>query len=298
MAWDKMPRTHCFSLGDFHDFEFCPFGFFVKHHLQKKYELAEGNENQAIGTLLDLTIKKLHQNKAYNQPVDYLVNLVKAAAADVKSDVAQTGRSSFYGVQLPFLTAEVILKAQKIFKNYHQTIEGKYQPLVLTPTLKRIKPFWKHVISSGPKPLQLWGGPDVIELGIDGVPEIIDYKYRDKESQVNTDMDLMPKVYTLLCAKELLEMSFNKARFKVKFWLDPLNEEFYEEFDLANMLNLELFLKDKIERILRTTELNFCNKEHCKVCKSDQKEQWVAQLKSKGFIGSDPVSASSSDLPF
>lgn len=303
MAWDNsIPRTHSFSLGDFHDFDKCVFRFFVNHHLQKKYQLAEGNENQVIGTLLDLTIKKLHQAKAYNQPIEYLVNLVKAAAEDLKVEIALRGKDSFYGAQLAYLTPEVILKAQEIFTKYHQAIGGKFQPLVYTPTMKKIKPFWKYVITTDPKEVQIWGGPDAIEMGKDNIPEIIDYKYRENiEDQAKMDMDLMPKVYTLLCAKELLEMGYPKARFKVKFWQDPLNESYYEEFDLANIPNLEAFFKDKIERILRTKELSFCEKAWCKVCQSDQKATWIAELQLLGIASPILITAKdseTSDLPF
>lgn len=297
MAWNDIPRTHSFSLGDFHDYNFCVFRFFVNHHLQKKYELAEGNPNQAIGSLLDLTIKKLHQTKAYSQPIEYLVNLVKAAELEIRADVEKRGVNSFYGALIPFLTPEVVKKAQEIFKNYHQAIGGKYKSLVLTPTMQRIKPFWKYVISTSPQVAQLWGGPDVIELGEDGIPEIIDYKYREKqEDQAKMDMDLMPKIYTLLCAKELKELGYSKARFKVKFWTDPLNESFYEEFETSVFPNLEAFFKDKIERILRTDELTFCNKDFCRACKSPLKDQWLTEIVLKGWVNTQIESRE--DLPF
>ncbi|MCL4366529.1 PD-(D/E)XK nuclease family protein [Patescibacteria group bacterium] len=298
MAWDSIPRTHSFSLGDFHDFDFCVFRFFVNHHLQKKYELSEGNANQAIGSLLDLTIKKLHQAKAYSQPVDYLINLVKAAKSDMENDVAQRGANSFYGAQVPFLTPEVVTRAQEVFKSYHEAIGGKYKPLVLTQTMKKLRPFWKHVINTEAEPVQLWGGPDAIELGVDGVPEIIDYKYRENiEDQSKMDMDLMPKVYTLLCASELMQLGYPKARFKVKFWLDPLEESFYEEFDLSSSPNLEAFFKDKILKILRTTDLSFCEKEFCKVCKSPNRDQWLTELQLKGWVVNTD-SQETADLPF
>ena len=61
VAFDDIPRINCFSLGDFHNFEKCFFGFLVKHHLQKRYEIEEGNVNQTIGTLLDLVIKIIYK---------------------------------------------------------------------------------------------------------------------------------------------------------------------------------------------------------------------------------------------
>lgn len=304
MTWDDIPRTHSFSLGDFHDFDFCVFRFFVNHHLQKKYELAEGNTNQAIGSLLDLSIKKLHQTKAYFQPIDYLVNLIKAAEVDIREDVKIRGTNSFYGALLPFLTPEIISQTKEIFKNYHQAISGKYKQQVATETLKKIRPFWKYVIRTDHQSVQLWGGPDAIEQGEDSIPEIIDYKYREKEKdQGKIDMDLMPKVYTLLCAKELQALGYKKARFKVKFWSDPKNETFYEEFDLAIIPNLEIFFKDKIERILNTQTLTFCEKDFCRVCKHSQREEWIKELQLHGWIiqpvkSSVETSSDASDLPF
>lgn len=299
MAWDSIPRTHSFSLGDFHDYDFCVFRFFVNHHLQKKYELAEGNVNQAIGSLLDLTIKKLHQTKSYNQPLEYLLNLVEAARTDMKNDVAQRGKNSFYGAQLPYLTDEVVSFTKQIFKDYHKAIGGKHKPLVPTYTMRKLRPFWKYVIQTAPQPVQIWGGPDAIELGSDGVPEIIDYKYRENISdQAKMDMDLMPKVYTLLCARELQELGYSKARFKVKFWLQPKEESFYEEFDLSSVRSFEEFFKDKIDRILRTSELSFCERDFCKVCKSPQRNQWISQIQVAGWLAPLKEIPEESDLPF
>lgn len=302
MALDTIPRTHSFSLGDLHDFDRCVFAFFVRHHLGKKYELAEGNANQAIGSLLDLAIKKFHQIKAYSQPPEYLVNLIKAGEVQMKEDVLKRGINSFYGSQVEFLTPEVVAKAQEVFKGYTQKMAGKYKKMVVTPITKRAKPFWERVIVSE-KTLKLWGGPDAIEMGEDGIPEIVDYKYFEDidKGREYLDMDLMPKVYTLLCAEDLLGSGFSKARFKVKFWQDPSNESFYEEFDLKEAGNLENFLKDKIERILRTSELTFCQKDYCQICHHQDREKWVKELQDQGWITKaekfEPISTSS-ELPF
>lgn len=284
MAWDNIPRTHCFSLGDLHEFDRCSFSFFVKHHLNKKYELAEGNINQAIGCLLDLAIKKLHQVKAYDQPPQYLQNLIKAAERDMREDIAKGGKNSFYGAQIEFLTPETVSRAQEIFKKYAESISGKFKKMLLTEITQRQKPFWQRIINST-QDLKLWGGPDAIEMGADGIPEVVDYKYFEdlERGKGNLDMDLMPKVYILLCAEDLKKSGYSKVRFKVRFWEDPLNESFYEEFDLTNAPNLENYLKDKIERILRTTEISFCGKYYCKVCKNPQKKVWFRQLEALGL---------------
>lgn len=282
---DKIDRVHSFSLGDFHDFDACVFRFFVNHHLQKKYELAEGSANQTIGSLLDLAIKKLHLAKAYNASPDYLINLIKAASVDIKNEVEIRGKNSFFGAVPPFLTPEVIVRAQDVFKSYLTTMKGKIKPVVPTIQMKRLKPFWERIIQSE-KPLKLWGGPDSIEMGEDSVPEVADYKYFEdiKKGKSYLDMDLMPKMYILLTANDLIEAGFDKGKFIARIWTEPGNNDFYEEFDLTEAENLENFFKDKAERILRTKELTFCEKDYCKACKSSNREEWIAELKVKGWI--------------
>lgn len=292
MAFDDTPKTHCFSLGDFHEYERCIFAFFVKHHLQKKYELSEGNANQTIGTLLDLAMKKLHKARAYNQPASYLQNLIKAAEVEMREDVKLRGEKSFHGSQIEFLTPEVIEKAKIIFKNYCEKKQGNlpagrhgFKKLVVTPISVKLRPFWERTIT-GEVPLKLWGGPDAIEMGEDHIPEIVDYKYFEdiEKGKARLDMDLMPKVYTLLCAKDLKQAGFKKARFRVGLWQEPDNESLYEEFDLSQDTSLEDFFKDKILRILRTQELSFCEQNWCKACKSPEREQWIKELKKMGWI--------------
>ena len=275
MAWDDIPRSHSFSLGDFHDFDSCVFKFFVNHNLNKKYELAEGSNNQTIGSLLDLAVKKLHLSKAYNQPPDYLVNLIKAAENEIREKVAKAGHFSFYGAQIPYLTEENISKAKEVFKNYLQNVKKVYQGLSTTT-------FWDYIIP-GSTPIKIWGGPDAVEMGEDSIPEVIDYKYYENGTD-RVDMDLMPKVYILLCSKELQKAGYSRARFKVKLWNEPENESFYEEFDLDTVPNLANFFQDKIERILRTKELSFCEKDYCKVCKSEKRQEWIKELQNQGWI--------------
>ncbi|MFH0937345.1 MAG: PD-(D/E)XK nuclease family protein [Candidatus Daviesbacteria bacterium] len=284
---DNIDRIHSFSLGDFHDFDNCVFRFFVNHHLGKKYELAEGNPIQTLGSLLDLAIKKLHQTKAYFQPPEYLQNLVKAAEVSMREDINFRGKNSFYGAQLEFLTPEVVEKAKEVFKTYCQKMKGKFKKLVITEISQKPKPFWERQIM-GSQPLKIWGSPDALEMGEDQVPEIVDYKYfgDTEKGKSNLDMDLMPKVYTLLCASDLKKAGYFKARFKVRIWNEPENESFYEEFDLNKDLNLENFFRDKIERILRTDQLSFCEKDFCRVCKSPEREKWIKELQVKGWIKS------------
>lgn len=282
---DNIDRIHSFSLGDFHDFDACVFRFFVNHHLQKKYELAEGNVNQAIGTLLDLGIKKVHQVNGYQQAPESLINLIKAAESDIQNEFQMRGRNSFYGALPPLLTPEVIIKAQDIFKSYLTSMKGKIRPAVPTYQMKKIKPFWQRIIQ-GEKLLKLWGGPDAIEMGEDGVPEVADYKYFEnvERGKAYLDMDLMPKMYILLTANDLIEAGFESARFIARIWTEPGNNDFYEEFDFSTISNLEDYFKDKMLRILRTRTLSFCEKDYCKVCKSEFRDEWIAELQVKGFI--------------
>ena len=288
MAFDDIPRVNSFSLGDFHDFDYCVFRFFVYHHLGKKYELAEGSVNQTIGSLLDLAVKKFHHSNSYGQPVGYLPNLIKAAEAEMKEKVQNSpSKYSFFSAQIPFLTPVVTSRANEVFKTYFQKIGGKI------PKSLSNKTFWNYVlrgekspVDSSSKPLKIWGGPDTIEQGVDGIPEVIDYKYHEdsEAGKERMDMDLMPKLYILLASPDLINLGSEKARFKVKFWQDPEDESFYEEFEISNMPNLEAFFKDKMERILRTDELSFCERPFCKACNSSQKEEWIKELKLKKFI--------------
>ena len=284
MAYSDIPRINCFSLGDFYNFERCYFSFLVKHHLQKKYELAEGSFNGAVGSLLDLAIKKLHLSKAYLQPLEYLLSsLFKAAEQDIREQAEREGPHSFYSATIKFLTPQASQLARKVFKNYYQKRQGKINQAILN------KRFWEYILE-GPAPdgagYKIWGGPDAMELGDDGVPEIVDYKYFEdhEKGRNNLDMDLMPKLYTLLCASELIKSGYKRSRFRVRSWTDPEDESLYEEFDLQTISLLKNFFRYKIQKILSVSEISFCGKDYCKACKSEQKEEWIKQLKLKNFV--------------
>ncbi|MBI3485432.1 PD-(D/E)XK nuclease family protein [Candidatus Daviesbacteria bacterium] len=122
---DGIAKINSYSLTDFHDFENCSFRFFIRHHLDKKYEIEEGNESMALGSLLDQTIKKFHKSKAYGQSPEYLVNLVRAAMNGMKEDEARKPKPSFYSNTIPFLTESLVQKAIKIFKNFYETRVGQ-----------------------------------------------------------------------------------------------------------------------------------------------------------------------------
>lgn len=277
MAFNDTPRLYCFSLGDFHNCDKCYFDFLVKHHLQKRYELEEGSQNQAIGSLLDLVIKIIHRTKAYGQPLNYILNSIfKAAENEIRERSGRSVTKSFYSATVTFLTEENINEAKEIFTKYHQARKGRIGRSVIN------KEFWECLLE-GERVLKLWGGPDALEMGEDGIVEIVDYKYFEdpKKGRENLDMDLMPKLYSLLCAPELLKAGFLKVRFRVRSWNDPLDESLYEEFDLQTAANLKEFFKHKIERILSMVEITFCEKPYCRACNSDQRDVWIKELKAQ-----------------
>ena len=311
---DGIPLTHCFSLTDFHEYKSCPFRFFVKHHLGKKYELDEASEQMALGTLLDESIKLFHQSKAYGQPSDYLQNLVKAARAKILAKLSRQRTPSFYSSIAEFLTDGLCEKATEVFRNYYIGVGQKIKPS-LGPV-----GFCEWVIKGGEDvggralTYKVWGGPDALELGDDGLPEVVDYKSREalafgpsqdhksrealakdaQRAKNNLDMELMPKMYTLLCAEKLLKLGYRRARFVVRFWQDPKEAGFFEEFDLGMIKNFEVELKRLIEGILNTTEIKFCEKSYCKACSGVQRDQYILELQKLGLIMS-PAAVAGSD---
>ncbi len=273
---DGVSRIRCFSLGDFHEFEVCPFSFFVKHHLEKKYELEKGSEFQALGNILDLSMKIFHKSKAYSQPVEYLPNIVNRAVFEIREKVAkETGKPSFYSASAAYINEDLIKKAGKIFQNYHQALKGK-----IKQSLGEVG-FCEYLIEDGGK-WKLWGGPDTYELGEDGIPEVCDYKY--KENNNGWDIDLMSKIYILLASKFLLSKGYKKARFVVRLWLDPGNDQYYEEFDLGKVSEMSGFFKNKIQTILAPSEISFCEKKGCVACQSDPRTQFLKELEPLGLV--------------
>lgn len=276
---DGIPRAQCFSLTDFHEFEYCPFRFFVKHHLEKKYELEKGSEQGALGNILDLSIKIFHNSKAYGQPADYIPYIVKRAVAEIREKVAQnSSKPSFYSASAPFINDQLISRASKIFQDYYQALGGR-----IKRSLGEVG-FCEFIMEDGNGKWKLWGGPDAYEIGDDGVPEVVDYKYKkDIEKGRDLDMDLMPKIYILLASKFLQSKGYNRARFVVRFWMDPKNNDFYEEFSLEDAESMAGFFKQKIQKILSVKEVTFCERTFCTACSSDQRETFWKELTSLGF---------------
>ena len=277
VAKDNIPLEHCFSVSDFKNSERCFFNFLVTHYLRQRYEFEEGSFNQTIGTILDLVIKKVHASKAYGEPLNYLLEMYfKAAEKDIRQEVEEKGVKSFYGSTIKFLNADSLAKARQVSENYYLKRGGKFNRSVF------FKRFWECLLE-GERLFKLWGGPDALEMGDDGVVEVVDYKYFEnaKKGKDNLDMDLMPKIYILLCAAQLVEMGYDKTRFRVRFWTDPLDESIYEEFDMFSLNNLKQYLRFKIEKILSVKEFSFCEQSFCKVCNSGQRRDWIKQLQTQ-----------------
>ncbi|MBI2022397.1 PD-(D/E)XK nuclease family protein [Candidatus Daviesbacteria bacterium] len=280
---DGIPKINSYSLTDFHDFEDCSFRFFIRHHLDKKYEIDEGNSIVALGNLLDQSIKKFHKHKYYGCDPSELVGLVKAAAKDMREQVqiAQAkGKNHFYKSTIPFLNDEVITEAIKIFQDYYRG-----RNLKINQAVEEVG-FCEWTFEANGDKFKLWGGPDCLEMGEDGIPEVVDYKSRKdlEKGKTYMDMDLMPKIYTLLCSSKLLNKGFKKARFLVRLWQDPKDESLFEEFDLTVMDGAEFLFKQKIEKILGTKEIYFCNKEFCRACQSEKKDDFLKELEMLGLI--------------
>jgi hypothetical protein len=276
-----VPRYRAFSLGDFKEFDRCPFSFFVKHHLQKKYELEEGTANQALGSMLDLTIKKIHKEHLYHSSEDELVEIIRTSAIHIKDKAAKDGPFSYFGPQSPFINEELINKTQEIFRSYLQKTKNIWQESVTDKT------FWEYdVIGTDGEMIRLWGGPDIIELGKDGLPEVVDFKYFENQEKGRNylDMEQMPKMYTLLTSEDLKKSGYTKSRFKIRFWQDPLDEDWYEEFELSDCENIAAFFKQKAENILRLTELSLCEKAYCKVCQHGLREEWLLEWNKKSWL--------------
>lgn len=280
---DGIPRTHSFSLTDFHEFDHCPFRFFVFHHLGKKYEMAEGSRNLALGSLLDEAIKLFHKTKSYGQPPGYIKNLIFAARNKMFEKEAKQSSPSFYSAIKEFLNDELCKEATDIFINYYLALNQKIKPAIDEVG------FCEWVIESEDGSFKLWGGPDTLEMGEDGIPEIVDYKFREniEVGKDNMDMDLMPKIYTMLVSKKLLDKGFKKVRFVVRFWQDPLENNFFEEFDLEDVAKYEEIFRQRIEEIFNTTKIKFCEKDFCKACKSDQRILFIKELEQKKLIKVD-----------
>ncbi len=316
---DGIDRKNCFSLSDFNTFEYCPFRFYVTHHLQKKYEIEEGNEAAALGSILDLVIKKFHRNNFYGASPENFIGLIRLACNEMRTKASKASGPSFYSGLTKYLTDDLCLRADEIFRNYYEKRGRK-----IFKSLGEVEFCeWIMELQDGQK-YKLWGWPDTYELADDGVAEIVDYKSREalafnpelgdssldvtqdyksrdlleKASRVkqNMDMDLMPKIYALLASNDLLKKGHKKARFRVRIWQDPLEESLYEEFDLEAISGAEFLFKQKIQKIVENREIKFCEKPFCKACNSEKRKDFMKELNKLGIgeeifeeLGVEPI---------
>lgn len=277
---DGIPSTRKFAVSDFTTYDFCQLKFFVFKYLGKKYELSQGSPALSLGTVLDESIKKFHKAKAYGQPKEYLANIVRAAVADIRERAAKNpDKKSFHSASAENINEELIEKAIKLFQEYYLARDSK-----INRSLGEVK-FSKVPIEGTDGQLMLWGWPDTYELGEDGVPEVVDYKSRENMSKgnLNLNMDLLSKAYILLSAEPMLKMGYQKAKFRIRFWQDPKEESYFEEFDLMDTEHFKEYFRDKMERILRSDEIVGCSSERCEVCGSPEKDALVKDLVEMGY---------------
>jgi ATP-dependent helicase/DNAse subunit B len=277
-------KINGYSLTDFHDFEECKFRFFVRHHLDRKYEIASGSEQMALGVLLDRAIKEVHRNRekgSYKASVDRLVKSVRYSVDLIKKEEKNSPkRPNFSTAVVEYFNEDVIVAAEGLFRNFCVQLDGKFKPAVMDID------FCKWFLKVNNEEYVLWGGPDTIEMGHDGIPEVIDYKSRQNISRGKDkmDMDLMPKMYILLTCKQLQKMGFKKARFRVVFWQDPKEDTFCEEFDLTNTEKLEKIFVKKIDQIVKHKEVDHCAAKYCDACNAEKREEFIEELVGKGYV--------------
>ena len=146
--------------------------------------------------------------------------------------------------------------------------------------------FCEYIIESPRAKFKLWGGPDTFEMGDDGVPEVVDYKYHEdpQKGAERLDMDLTPKLYTLLSSEQLKKMGYNRARFIIRQWTDPSNTTLFTDFDLDDLGEVVKQIKQKIEIILNNKSVSFCERSFCRACKSEKRQEYLRELEEKKMV--------------
>lgn len=294
MPWsDGIPKIRSFSLTDIHDYDSCVFRFLVRHHLEKKQEIDDSNSKMALGTILDESIKLYHLSTDTNDP-QYLSFLVRGAVRHIRESVASKGVKSFYFKHAQFINEELISQATDLFKSYYLALDGK-----IKKSLGKVG-FCEYIMDSPTGKIKLWGGPDTFEMGDDGVPEVVDYKYHEdpEKGASRLDMNLMPKIYMLLTSKFLKERGFKKARFIVRQWTNPQNDGLFEDFDLETIDQIGDLIRQRIEGILANKSLQFCERSWCRACQSKKRGEYIQELTERKFIliSQDHVMTSKSDM--
>lgn len=276
---DGISRTHSFSLTDLHDFDQCVFRFLVRHHLERKFEIDDSSPKMALGTVLDEAIKLYHLSTPTDDP-EYLGYIVRGAVRHIKTSIAEKGEKSFHYKHGEFINEELTQHAIQIFKDYFVGVGGK-----IKKSLGKVG-FCEYIIESPKSKYKLWGGPDTFELGDDGIPEVVDYKYHEdpQKGAERLDMDLMPKLYTLLSAEQLKKMGYSKARFIIRQWTDPANQSLYVDFDLDGLGGVVDQIRQRIEIILDNKSVSFCERSFCRACTSEKRPEYLKELEEKKMI--------------
>lgn len=280
MPWnDGISKLRSYSLTDIHDYEQCVFRFLVRHHLEHKQEIDDSSPKMALGTILDEAIKLYHLSTVIDDP-QYLAYVVRGAVRHIKENVIAKGEKSFYYKHNEFISEPLIQQAIEIFRNYYLKLDGK-----IKKSIARVG-FCEYIFEASDGKIKLWGGPDTYELGDDGIPEIVDYKYHEdpEKGAARLDMDLMPKIYTLLSAKQLKDLGYKKARFIVRQWTNPGYNKLAEEFDLDNLDSVIEHIRSKIDPILTNKAVSFCERSYCRACKSNKREAYLQELKEKNMV--------------
>lgn len=279
---DGISRANSFSLTDFKDFDSCSFRFFVSHHLGlgKKYEIAVGSFSLALGTLLDESIKLFLNLKMGQRKKEIIPAVIKHSMKKILDKIKSQKDPSFYSPSKEFLNEKLFEKAVKVFESYFEQLGGK-----IKLSLSEVG-FCEWIIKDEGNFYKLWGGPDTIEMGKDGVPEVCDYKLMDptEEKKQNLDFELSSSLYMLLCARKLINLGFEKARFCIRFWKNGKDDSLKKDFYLSDIFEFEVIFKKKIKEIISTKVLIFCERPFCNACKSKERENFIMELKKIKFL--------------
>lgn len=279
---DGISRANSFSLSDFKDFNNCLFRFFVSHHLGlgKKYEISTGNFNMALGTLLDESIKLYLTSSDKEKTKDNIPRIVRKAMNKILDKIAGQIEPSFYSSSKDFLNEDLYEEAVRIFSEYYDQLDGK-----IKPSLAEVG-FCEWIMKDIDNTFKIWGGPDTIEMGEDGIPEVCDYKFMDPtdEKKQSLDFEFSANIYMLLVLKKLTSLGFEKARFCIRFWKDGKDETLKKDFYLSDVFEFEPIYKKRIKEILDTKRFIFCEGKFCNACKSPDRDIFVEELKSLNLL--------------
>jgi hypothetical protein len=87
----------------------------------------------------------------------------------------------------------------------------------------------------------------------------------------------------LLTCKQLQQLGFDKARFKVVFWQDPRDTSFCEEYDLYKLQPCEEVFRERIAEIVKTFDVDWCAGQYCDACNFETRDSFIEELQQKGY---------------